>query len=515
MNLLKKYNMELSRHALENISPEKVTIPEEEVFLLPEKVLQFGSGILLRGLPDYFIDKANRQGVFNGRVVIVKTTSGGDINAFVRQNGLYTLCMRGIVKGEHVSENIILSSISRILAAQSDWKEILRCAHNADMKIVISNTTEVGIQLVKENIGLNPPESYPGKLLAFLYERFRAFNGSTESGLVIIPTELIPDNGKKLQAIILELAHFNNLENDFIEWLQKCNYFCSSLVDRIVTGIPSEETRAVLKKELGYTDDLLTVSEVYGLWAIEGNDFVKNTLSFNEVNDEVKVEPDINLHRELKLRLLNGTHTLSCGLAFLAGHKTVKDAMKDEMMSGFITDLMQNEISPSISYTIDESVKKIFIAKVLDRFRNPHINHFWKSIAVNYTSKIKIRCVPILVNLSRDNGGSVPRLIAFGFAAYLRFMKAVKQNGKDFFAECNSGFYLIEDEMAEYFYHLWKELPMEKLVNKVLADRAIWGDDLTLIPGFQDAVTENLKLIHTAGIYAALGNTYKKLLADE
>ncbi len=514
----KKYSIELSRYALKDISSEEVIVPDEDIFELPEKVLQFGSGMLLRGLPDYFIDKANRDGVFNGRIVIVKTTSNGDINAFTKQDNLYTLCKRGIVDGKNISENIISSSISRVLTAQNDWKTVLECAYNEQLKIIISNTTEVGIQLVAENINLSPPFSFPGKLLAFLYERFKAFNGNKESGFVIVPTELIPDNGKKLMGIVMELAEFNQLGHNFIEWLKECNHFCNSLVDRIVTGMPSEKIRDDLENELGYTDDLLTVSEVYGLWAIEGNDLIRNILSFSSANEGLEVQTDIHLHRELKLRLLNGTHTLSCGIAFLSGFNFVKNAMEDETMSRFIIDIMQNEIGPTISCRIDAdpAVKELFITKVLDRFRNPHINHFWKSITLNYTSKMKMRCIPVLISFSKNNNGKAPSLFAFGFAAYLRFMKAVKKTDKGFWGEFDNNAYLIEDDMAEYFYHLWQESTVETIVNKVLCNTSIWGDDISLMPEFQATVTENLNFILKHGMKAALENTcIKKTLANE
>jgi tagaturonate reductase len=198
--------MILSRYNLKNIGAQDVVTPAESVFDLPEKVLQFGTGVLLRGLPDYFIDKANRQGVFNGRVVVVKSTDS-DSTAFDKQDGLYTLCVRGLDGGQKVEENIINSAISRVLSAKDEWSEILQCAHNPHMQIIISNTTEVGIQLVQDDIHRLPPVSFPGKLLAFLLERYKAFDGSRQSGMVIVPTELIPDNGKKLESIVLELAH--------------------------------------------------------------------------------------------------------------------------------------------------------------------------------------------------------------------------------------------------------------------------------------------------------------------
>lgn len=499
--------MKLSRYNLKNITSEKVTLPDEEIFELPEKVLQFGTGISLRGLPDYFIDAANKVGIFNGRIVIVKSTSKGDTSAFDKQDGLYTLCERGIQNGNKVEEDILCSAISRALNAQDEWSEILKCAHNEELKIIISNTTEVGIQLVKEDIRQHPPVSFPGKLLAFLHERFISFKGSEESGLVIVPTELILENGKKLESIVLELAHLNSLEDDFIEWVEKKNYFCNSLVDRIVTGMPDKEIKTKIENELGYKDELLIVSEVYSLWAIEGDEKIKNILSFAEADEGVVIEPNIDFYRELKLRLLNGTHTLTCGLAFLAGFDTVQDAMEDENFAGFIEDLMRKEIAPSIPLEIDNTTKQAFISKVLDRFRNPNINHHWLSITLNYTSKMKARCIPLLINYYQKNNAA-PSLFALGFAAYIYFMKSVKQNGTEFFGKLNDEDYIIEDPSAGRFYGLWNNNSTEETVNEVLRDISFWGYDLSLLNSFKKAVTDNLNNIIDKGMKAHFESFY-------
>ncbi len=501
--------MKLSAYTLKNISSDKVIVPDENLLELPERVLQFGTGILLRGLPDYFIDKANRMGIFNGRVVIVKTTTRGDTSPFEKQDGLFTLCVRGIDNGQKVEENIINSSISRVLNAGSEWEQILECAHNQNLQVIISNTTEVGIKLVNDDIRRHPPISYPGKLLAFLYERFVAFEGSEKSGFVIIPTELIPDNGKKLESIVLELAHLNGLNDDFIEWLERCNHFCNSLVDRIVTGMPGQEIRNEIEDELGYKDDLLTVCEVYRLWAIEGDGHIKKIVSFAGADDGMVIEPNIDLYRELKLRLLNGTHTLSCGIAFLAGIETVKQAMDDPMMGKYISNLMQQEIGPSIPYEIDNDTLRNFIAKVQDRFRNPHINHLWKNITLNYTQKMKMRCIPVFLNYYNKNQ-SVPELFALGFAAYIAFMKPVKQNGKEFFGEFKGESYLIEDETAEFFYKIWQTSSINKVVKEVMANAGFWGKDLTIIPGFEQSVTDKLNNILSNGMRAAIENIHLK-----
>ncbi|HEY4209549.1 MAG TPA: tagaturonate reductase [Puia sp.] len=289
--------MILSRKNLETLSAAGVIKPEPRIFELPEKVLQFGTGVLLRGLPDYFIDKANRQGIFNGRVVVVKSTDAGDSAAFDKQDGLYTLCVRGIEGGRKIEENIISSSISRVLSAKSQWKEILQCAHNPAMQVIISNTTEVGIRLVEEDIRQEPPASFPGKLLAFLYERYKFCGGAKDGGMVIVPTELIVDNGKKLADIVQRLAAFNKLEQPFMEWLSGACRWCSSLVDRIVPGKPDAASLQQLQQELGYTDELLSISEVYRLWAIEGDEAVQSVLSFSEADAGVIIKPDIEIYR--------------------------------------------------------------------------------------------------------------------------------------------------------------------------------------------------------------------------
>ncbi|HUZ60294.1 MAG TPA: tagaturonate reductase [Hanamia sp.] len=497
--------MNLSRFTLQKISPKTVTIPDENLPDLPEKVLQFGTGILLRGLPDYFIDKANRTGIFNGRIVMVKSTSKGDATAYSKQDGLYTLCERGILGGKKIEKNIIISSVSRVLIARNEWKQVLECAYNKDLKVIISNTSEVGIQLINDDIHQYPPVSFPGKLLAFLYERFIAFKGSKDSGFVIVPTELISENAKKLEAIVLELAHLNSLEPKFIEWIETNNYFCNSLVDRIVPGIPDKKTKNEIEKKLGFRDELLTVSEVYSLWAIEGDKKIKDILSFSKADKGIVIQPDINLHRELKLRILNATHTLSCGIAFHANIDTVQHAMENKISEKFIKNLMRNEIAPAISYKINDDVKEEFILKTLDRFRNPHINHQWKSITLNYTSKMKLRCIPLLIHFYKKNK-TIPSLFSLGFAAYLYFMKAVTQNGNQFLGEFEGTPYLIDDEQAEIFFNLWKNDSPDVIVKRTLQNISLWDSDLSLLPGFQKAVLKDLKNIMKDGMMVVLEN---------
>jgi len=488
-------------------------IPAGEVSLpvltaLPERVLQFGTGVLLRGLPDYLIDKANRQGVFNGRIVVVKSTDGGDFAAFEQQDNLYTLCIRGVENGQLVEQNRICSAISRVLSAKQQWAEVLEVAASPDLQVVISNTTEVGIQLVQDDIRHAPPVSFPGKLLAVLYARYQAVKGDPDKGLVIVPTELIPQNGTQLESILIELAHRNGLEGPFIDWLETANTFCNSLVDRIIPGRPDPASYHTLTEQLGYEDKLLTISEVYRLWAIEGDERVKQTLAFCRADDNVIIRPNIDLFRELKLRLLNGTHTISCGLAFLSGFDTVREAMQNKGMSAFIQSVMLAELIPGIPFAVDEKAAQQFGFQVLDRFRNPFIEHNWLAITMQYSAKMQLRNIPTLLQYYRTFGVT-PRYMSLGFAAYVLFMRATDQQDDVWYGEYNGKKYPIYDAQVAYFADLWARLSPDELTRRVLENVTLWGHDLSQLPGFADAVAEYLEQLLEQGGQATVATLFK------
>lgn len=486
-----------------------VIVPDDSIFQLPEKIIQFGTGAFLRGLADYYVDKANRQGIFNGRIVVIKSTDQGDLKAFERQDNLYTLAMKGVQNGKLVEETIISSSISRVISAKNQWSLVLDCARNPAIKIAFSNTTELGIQLVQDDIYQWPPVSFPGKLLAFLYTRFKAFGGNPDAGLVIVPTELISDNGKKLESIVLELAHRNGLESSFIDWLEQCNSFCNSLVDRIVPGRPDDSIKKEIEEQLGYKDDLMIISEYYGLWAIEGDKKVKEILSFSQVDSGVIIEPDIELYRELKLRILNGAHTLGCGLAYLSGFPTVAEAMEDELFSSFITNLIQNEIAVAIPYPVSTERTQKFSKLILDRFRNPYIGHKWINITHNYSAKINSRVIPAFLEFHKEYGVA-PEYMTFGFAVYIYFMKSTRKDSENYYGFSNGTYYLIQDQRAAYFYQKWQISSLPEMVHLILKDPFIWGTDLTKLGVSEDNVVHYLESMITLGAAQTLAEFLAK-----
>ena len=364
---------------------------------LPEKVLQFGTGVLLRALPDFYIDAANKAGEFNGRVVMVKSTISPVEPAFQLQNGLFTHVLRGIKEGHEVEELHVNASISRVLHAMHDWDEVLNIARSSDLEIIISNTTEVGILYVEEKISGSAPASFPAKLMAVLHQRFLHFKGDREKGLIILPTELIDHNAEQLKTILNQLAQYNELNQDFLVWLNQANHFCNTLVDRIVPGKLNDAAQGEIEDRLGCHDELMIMSEPFGLWAIESpNPFVSSRLDFINPSKGCLLVNNVHVYKELKLRLLNATHSFCCAYAIQSGFTYVREAMQDKEFNSFVRGLIK-EIKAVLF--LDPSISKQqindFADSVVDRFSNPFIDHQWKSISLHYSTKIKVRCLPL------------------------------------------------------------------------------------------------------------------------
>lgn len=285
--------MILSRYTIHNLPAGAVQVPDEELFLLPEKVLQFGTGALLRGGPDEWIDQANKTGTFNGRVVAVDA-SQQMAAVFEKQDCLFTVRRTDAI--QHRVNYRINAAISRVLPAREEWPQVLECAHNPEIKLILSHSASEDFDVLNDDVRLHPPKTFAGQMLSFLFERYKAFGGSAQSGMVIIATEPFADNGRRLEAAVFELAHLNSLEDGFIEWLECCNHFCNSQVEVMVTMEDEKVAMAELTETLGYTDPLLVAAGENRSWIIEGDESVKKIVSFALAAEGVSVASGFGDH---------------------------------------------------------------------------------------------------------------------------------------------------------------------------------------------------------------------------
>jgi tagaturonate reductase len=480
---------------------------------LPEKILQFGEGNFLRGFVDWMIDRMNRQGLFNGNVVVVQPIDNGLVEVLNGQNGLYTLYLRGIQDGITVEQKSIISSISRGINLYTDFESYMKTAENGDLRFVISNTTEAGIVYsALDKPTDTPPVSYPGKLAVLLYRRFKTFGGDPAKGLVIIPCELIDRNGDKLKETVLRLSREWNYEYEFIHWLETSNYFLNSLVDRIVTGYPMDEAQK-LTDELGYNDRLLDTGEIFHLWVIEGDGRFAEELPLTKAGLNVIWTDDMTPYRTRKVRILNGAHTMTVLAAYLYGLDTVKDCMDDGLIKAYMEKGLYEEIIPTLDLPANELLD--FAKAVSERFANPFIRHYLLAISLNSTSKFKTRVVPSITEYVKRKG-KIPQILTFSMAALIAFYRGAEMKGNSLKGTRSTGVaggnqYDISDDrtVLELFQNLWKKYDaggtkIDELTSTVLSKRDMWELDLNTIPGFTNAVEEYLRKILVEGMAASL-----------
>ena len=471
----------------------------------PEKVMQFGEGNFLRAFADNFFDIANEKAGFNGKVALIQPIAQGLTDLINKQEGLYTLYLRGSDKGVKVDEKRVISAVSRCINPYGDWDKVLELARSADLEIVVSNTTEAGIVHDTESaFDQEPPVSFPAKLTRVLYERYTA----GQKGVVILSCELIDNNGRELQKCVNQYIDDWKLDSGFRTWVNEENLFCSTLVDRIVPGrIRDPKEAEALAAANGYEDPLTDVGEFFGIWVIEGPQELEERLPFRKAGVPVIVVPDVTPYKKRKVRILNGAHTGFVPGAYLAGYDIVRDCMHDETILGYMNRMLYDEVIPTLP--LEKKDLEDFARAVQDRFNNPFVNHELMSISLNSTSKWRARNMPSFLDYVQGKG-TLPPCLTTSFAAYVAFYSSEPQALTEQGLICRrpkGNEYTVNDDRSvlEFYWQHRNDSP-EELIHAVMTNEDMWGTDLTKVNGFEAAAAGILKTIRTEGALKAFEN---------
>lgn len=465
----------------------------------PERIIQFGEGNFLRAFVDWQIDLLNEHTDLNAGVVIVRPIASDFPPSLGTQDGLYTTIIRGLnEQGEAVSDARLIRSVNREISAYADYDAFLKLAHNPDMRFVFSNTTEAGISYhAGDKFDDAPAVSYPAKLTRLLFERYTHFNGAADKGWVIIPCELIDYNGDALHELVLRYAQEWALPVEFVTWLNESNTFCSTLVDRIVTGYPRDEAAAI-EAELGYKDGFIDTAEHFYLFVIQGPKSLASELRLDKLSLNVLIVDDIKPYKERKVAILNGAHTALVPVAYQAGLDTVGEAMNDAEICAFVEKAIYDEIIPVLDLPRDEL--ESFASAVTGRFRNPYIKHQLLSIALNGMTKFRTRILPQLL-AGQKATGKLPARLTFALAALIAFYRA-ERNGET---------YPVQDDAhwIERYQQLWAQhrdqlISTSDLVKAVLSVSEHWEQDLTQVVGLVEQVSLDLDAILLQGMRKAV-----------
>ncbi len=448
-------------------------LKRKEQCQLKERFLQFGEGNFLRGFVDWMIDRLNKENGYDGGVVVVQPVNVGPVIKMLNeQDGLYTLYLRGLLNGEKVEETRVVECITRGINPFEDTEAFYACAENPDLRYIISNTTEAGIEYKPNQ---DPADfealTFPGKLTTFMKKRYDA----GLPGFLLLPCELIDKNGDELKKCIKKHAADFGYGDDFIKWVDEENYFTNTLVDRIVTGYP-RDTAAEMEKEYGYLDNVIDTAEIFHLWVIQGDKKYAEELPFDKLGMNVLWTDDVTPYKKRKVRILNGAHTMMVLAAHLAGIETVKEAMDDELIYNFMHKGLFEEIIPTLDLPKDELTQ--FANDVIERFKNPFIKHYLLSIALNSVSKYQVRVLPSVLEYIKANNKE-PDCLVFSLAALIAFYRTDAANDNP-------------DVMA---------FMKDASVDDILAKSEYWGQDLSFL---KPSIDKYLKAIDEKGIRAAM-----------
>lgn len=450
-----------------------------------ERVLMFGEGRFLRAFAARMVDEMNEALGLDWGVCVVQPRAGRGVEPLNRQDGLYTVWLRGMGGQGPVERLRLIRSVTRGLDPYRDFEGLLACARSRELRVVISNTTEAGIVYRPEDrLEDAPPASFPGKIARLLWERYHAFQGAG-GGLVFLPCELIERNGDALKDCVRRHAQAWGLGGGFLSWLEETQVFANTLVDQIVTGYPEGEADAAFAN-LGYRDELLDAAEPDSLWVIEGPETLKERLPLAAAGCPVVFTGNVEPYRLRKVAMLNGPHTAMASVGLMAGLDTVGACMEDPALRAMVETLLYHEIMPAIGLEGEGA----FARQVLQRYRNPYNRHLLASIAMNSASKFRARLLPPLKGYQARQG-CLPRLTVLALAALCALYGQRRAD-------------VSEDEAVLSAFAPRRAESGACRAARILANQAVWGEPLDEMPGLTEAVARDLEAIERAGMARTL-----------
>ncbi len=476
----------------------------EDAVSYPTKILQFGEGNFLRAFTDWIVHKMNKTSEFNAGIDVVQPLPTGMIDKLNDQDGLFHVYLKGIKEGKPITEFTLIDCVNKGINPYTEFETYKESILNPDLRFVFSNTTEAGISWNEnDSIEMQPQESFPAKVTAMLYMRYKEFNGDTSKGLIFFACELIDRNGDMLKKYVLQHAEKWQLEAEFTRWIEEACCFCNTLVDRIVPGFPHDEIKEI-QETLGYEDNLVVVGEYFHLWIIEAPEWVQKEFPAANAGLEVQFVEDMKRFREQKVQVLNGCHTGSYAVSYLSGIETVRDAYENPQVGDFMKGLIYDEVLPVLDGS-EKELKK-FADKILERFANPFIRHEWQSIALNAMSKWETRNLPSLISYN-EKYGTLPQKLVFSLAAMIAYFKG-EVNGKK---------YKVQDDgwILDFYKEAWTKckggpISIYQLCEKVLSLDKVWKQNLNEIPNLTIMVSHYLFLITQVGMKKAVKTVLSK-----
>ncbi|WP_210485774.1 mannitol dehydrogenase family protein [Microvirga antarctica] len=468
--------------------PSTVAVPRYDRSKVRTGIVHLGIGAFHRAHQAVYTDDVLEHDPSWG-IVAASLRSPDTQDALAPQDGLYAVSVRSD-GGELLR---IVGSISRVILAPQEPDELMASLTDPKTRIVTLTVTEKGYchdpatgdlderhpDIIHDLAHQYRPKSAPGLIVEALRRR-------REAGIApftVLTCDNLPSNGRTVHRILSRYASLVDRDlGAFVAGEVACP---STMVDRIVPAT-TDDDRARIAAVLGVRDAWPVVTEPFTQWVIEDH-FPQGRPAWEKAGAEFVT--DVEPFEQMKLRLLNGSHSTLAYLGFLAGYETVSSAMGDPAFERLLRDMMDLEVTPTLHMPEGADLHS-YKKALIERFKNPALKHRTGQIAMDGSQKLPQR----LLGTIRDRlqaGGGIDRL-ALGVAAWMRYATGVDESGRAID---------VRDPMVARLRSLADSAAGEPelLVHGLFGIREIFGDDLPANPAFTGPVKSALTQLFRDG----------------
>lgn len=395
-------------------------------------IVHLGLGAFFRAFGAIYVEDAVRLAGGDWGIVGVSLQSPATRDRLAPQDFVYTAVTQNADGGESSRK---VEIVQDVLVAPENPEAVLARMSDPEIRIVTLTVTEKGychdpasgkLNLGHPDIVHDLENAFPKSAPGFLVRALQRRRDAGVAPFTVLTCDNLPENGKLVRRAVLDLA--GRIDPSLADWIAAEGRFPSTMVDRITPATKPEDVERLAQK-LGYRDEAPVLCEPFRQWVVE-DDFVPAHGAGARPDlaaAGVELVADVTPYENMKLRMLNGTHSSLAYLGYLAGHETIAETVADPVFAGFVKLLWREEIMPSFAPP-DGVELEAYADALFERYSNPSIRHRTWQIAMDGSQKLPQRILGTIAD-NLDAGRSCPGLM-LAVAGWMRYVGGIDESGR-------------------------------------------------------------------------------------
>lgn len=406
--------------------PADVALPVYDRANLRAGIVHLGIGAFHRAHQAFYTEAVLNKFGGDWGIIGCSLRSASVRDQLAPQDGLYTLVERS-GEGEKLQ---LIGAVLQNLVGPENPAELVAVMAQPNIKIISMTVTEKGychdpatgnlntqhpdIQHDLKNLG--QPKSAIGFLVAALNARFKAGVKS----FTVLSCDNLPNNGEVLEKVVVQFAKI--VSKELADWICANTCFPSTMIDRIVPAT-TDQDRHDIEARIGLRDEGLVVAEPFSQWVIEDK-FSDERPQWEKVG--ALLVDDVRVFEKIKLRLLNGAHSIMAYTGYLSGYDYISEVMSEPAFVSMIKLYMAREAGETLNAPAGFDIEA-YKQQLRDRFSNKALKHRTWQIAMDGSQKVPQRLLESL-RVQLESNGHID-ILCLGVAAWIRYVSGVDEKG--------------------------------------------------------------------------------------